>query len=127
MDSSWFMSSKLYSRHAKSNRVLKGCQPRYELPISNFLQCTNFCYFFPLLVKVHMTSCPTDSTPGPKWYKLEAISQVTLTAVGTFLESHRRSEAYLCRNKTVSEFNNRASCIIIMLCMLILCPIRLVS
>ena len=59
--------------------------------------------FSPTLVKVHMTSCPTYSTPGPKWYKLEAISQVTSTAVGTFLEPHRRSEAYLCKNKTVSR------------------------
>ena len=53
-------------------------------------------------VKIYMTSCPTSSTHGPKWYKLEAISQVTSTAVGTFHEPQRRSEAHLCRNKTVS-------------------------
>ena len=52
---------------------------------------------------VHMTSCPTVDSPGPNWYKLEAISQVMLTSVGTFLEPHWRFEAHLCQNKDVRK------------------------
>jgi len=58
-------------------------------------------FVFYATVMVHMTSCPTVDSPGPNWYKLEAISQVMLTSVGTFSEPHWRYEAHLCQNKDV--------------------------
>lgn len=39
-------------------------------------------YMIPSTVKVYMTECATIDTPGPYWYKIEAISNNRL--VGEF-------------------------------------------
>ena len=64
---------------------------------------STYYYFLHVTVMVHMTSCPSVDSPGPNWYKLEAISQVMLTPVGTFLEPPWRYEARLCQNKDVRK------------------------
>jgi len=65
--------------------------------------CSIICSLLHIPVNVHMTSCPTLVSPGPKWYKLEAILNMTSAPVGTFLEPYWRSEAHLCKNKNVSN------------------------
>lgn len=53
-------------------------------------------------VKVYTTTCSSINTPGPSWYRLEAISQETETLEGVFEEPPLRSEALLVNNNDVS-------------------------
>ena len=63
-----------------------------------------------MTVKVYMTQGAGIDTPGPSWYKLEAIPDETNESVGEFEEPRRLTEAYTSRNNTVSTMEI-ASCI----------------
>ena len=49
-----------------------------------------------------MTKCPGIDTPGPSWYKLEAIPDETNEPVGEFEEPSQHTEAYTSKNNAVS-------------------------
>lgn len=55
-------------------------------------------------MKVSMTVCQSLDSPGPKWYKLEAISELTNAPAGTFDKPNFRSEAHHCEG--VKTLNN---------------------
>lgn len=70
-------------------------------------------YMIPSTVKVYMTECATIDTPGPYWYKIEAISNNQL--VGEFenpIPAWRFPTAvWLVRAGVAMCMDNSVSCI----------------
>ena len=59
-------------------------------------------YDYITTVTIGMTACPSSlDSPGPKWYKLEATSELTNELAGTFDTPVSRSEAHLCEGVNI--------------------------